>query len=201
MRAEEIERALDAALGMLDRVACAAVLIDRCGRVLRRNGRADRLLGDGLRICRGAVVAADAQSNRDLQKLVGSVRTQACPHAGPPPEPVVIRREDRHPLIVEALPVAGLAADAFGSPTAVLAITDVAHRPPVPEELLRTAFGLTPAEARLAARIAGGESLEDAAEALGIAKNTARNQLKAVLAKTGTARQGELVALLARLGR
>ena len=200
MRGEEIERALDAALGMLDRVACAAMLIDRCGRVLRRNGLADRLLGDGLRICRGAVVAADAQSNRDLQKLVDWVRTQARSHALPP-ERVVVRREDRHPLIVEALPVAGLAAGPFGSATAVLAITDVAHRPPVPEELLRTAFGLTPAEARLAARMAGGESLDDAAEALGIAKNTARNQLKAVLAKTGTARQGELVALLARLAR
>jgi DNA-binding CsgD family transcriptional regulator len=201
VRAEEIERAFDAALGMLDQVACAAMLIDRCGRVLRRNDRADRLLGDGLKICRGAVVAADAQSNRDLQKLVDWVRTHARSEAALPPEPVVVRREDRHPLIVEARPVAGLAADSCGSATAVLAITDVAHRPPVPEELLRTVFGLTPAEARLAARLAGGESLEAAAEALGIAKNTARNQLKAVLAKTGTARQGELVALLARLGR
>jgi hypothetical protein len=33
---------------------------------------------------------------------------------------------------------------------------------------------------------------------LGIARETVRNQLKAVLAKTGTHRQGELIALLSR---
>ena len=110
-------------------------------------------------------------------------------------------REDRTPLIVEALPVAGLAADAFGRARAVLVITDLEARPVPPEDALRAAFGLTPAEARLARRLAGGESLDDAADALGIAKNTARIQLRAVFAKTGTARQGELIALLAHLAR
>ena len=36
-----------------------------------------------------------------------------------------------------------------------------------------------------------------AAGELGLARETARNQLKAVFAKTGTHRQGELIALLA----
>jgi DNA-binding CsgD family transcriptional regulator len=190
-----------AQLGMLDRLACAAVLIDWRGMVLRVNRHADALLGDGLKVCRGALMATDARSNRDLQQLVDRVRAAPPSRAAPPPRRVLVRRTEKSPLIVEALPVAGLAADAFGQARAVLVMTDIERRAPVPEDLLRSVFALTPAEARLACRLAAGESLEDAAEALAVAKNTARFQLRAIFAKTGTARQGQLVALLARMAR
>ena len=55
------------------------------------------------------------------------------------------------------------------------------------------------AEARLAAVLAEGMSLVEAAKALGIAHNTAKVQLRAVFAKTGVHRQAQLVALLAAL--
>jgi DNA-binding CsgD family transcriptional regulator len=57
---------------------------------------------------------------------------------------------------------------------------------------------LTPAEGRVAALIAQGIAPERAAERLGVSRETVRNQLRAVFAKTGTHRQSELVALLAR---
>jgi DNA-binding CsgD family transcriptional regulator len=60
-------------------------------------------------------------------------------------------------------------------------------------------FGLTPAEARLAATIANGSSIEDAAQILNVSNDTVRHQLKAVFHKTDTHRQSQLVALLARL--
>jgi DNA-binding CsgD family transcriptional regulator len=56
---------------------------------------------------------------------------------------------------------------------------------------------LTPAEARIALGIARGDALAAIAEAHGISIATARTQLKSVFAKTGTHRQGQLVALLA----
>jgi DNA-binding CsgD family transcriptional regulator len=56
--------------------------------------------------------------------------------------------------------------------------------------------GLTPAEARLAAALVRGFSLEEAAAELVISRNTARTHLKRVFAKTGTCRQGELISLL-----
>ncbi|MEX2697355.1 helix-turn-helix transcriptional regulator [Rhizobium mongolense] len=62
--------------------------------------------------------------------------------------------------------------------------------------LLIRAFGLTNAESRLASLVASGQSLEDVAALLSISKETARNQLKAVFAKTKTHRQAELVAML-----
>ena len=47
--------------------------------------------------------------------------------------------------------------------------------------------------------IAAGETVEDCAAKLNVAYETARNQLKAIFAKTNTHRQAELVALLTRL--
>jgi DNA-binding CsgD family transcriptional regulator len=67
------------------------------------------------------------------------------------------------------------------------------------EAELRTRYKLTPAEARLAAFMAGGARLVDAAAELGIAKETARTQLRAIFAKTRTGRQAALVALMASI--
>jgi DNA-binding CsgD family transcriptional regulator len=78
-------------------------------------------------------------------------------------------------------------------------LSDLERRCAPDMRLLSRAFGLSPAETRLAALIATGFSIERAVEELGIARETVRNQLKAIFAKTDTHRQSELVALLARL--
>ena len=78
-------------------------------------------------------------------------------------------------------------------------ISDPAQPLSFGSDTLMTLFGLTAAEARLASRLAAGDALETIADELGIAKETARNQVKAVFAKTRTHRQAELVAVLARL--
>lgn len=60
-------------------------------------------------------------------------------------------------------------------------------------------FGLTVAEARLLQRLAEGRTLEQAARDNGVRASTVRSQLLSVLAKTGCARQVDLLALVARL--
>jgi DNA-binding CsgD family transcriptional regulator len=62
---------------------------------------------------------------------------------------------------------------------------------------LREAYGLTAAEARLAACLARRPGLVAAAKELGIAHETARQHLKRILLKTGCSGQPELVAMLA----
>lgn len=57
-------------------------------------------------------------------------------------------------------------------------------------------FGMTFAEARLAAALANGMTIADYAASRGIAEGTARIQLKQVLAKTNSRRQAELVRQL-----
>lgn len=59
-------------------------------------------------------------------------------------------------------------------------------------------FGLTPAEFRLCCALAQGMNLRACAQAWHRSYETLRSQLKAVLSKTGTHRQIELVALLER---
>jgi len=71
---------------------------------------------------------------------------------------------------------------------------------PAPQEsVLRRVFDLTPAEARLARKLARGDSLEQVAQSLDVKMTTARSQLAAIFAKTATCRQAQLVAILSRL--
>ncbi len=184
-------------LDLLDCIGCAALLLDGSGAVTGVNARAKCLFGADLGLHGGRLMAADHASNQRLQELVRNVLT-ATPLDDDLPPPVMVARREGRPIVVQVLPAAGLAG-AFGETTrAILLLTDLDARPDLPESRLVLLFGLTPAEARLAARLGTGETLEEAAEALQVSLGTARNQLKAVFAKTQTSRQAELIALLWR---
>jgi DNA-binding CsgD family transcriptional regulator len=62
--------------------------------------------------------------------------------------------------------------------------------------LLMSLYGLTRAEAMLAKYLAEGANLDQAAGDLGIARNTARAQLRSIFAKTGVSQQSMLVSLI-----
>ena len=62
---------------------------------------------------------------------------------------------------------------------------------------LRSQFGLTHAQAKLAIEIAKGEGLRVCTRRLGIAMSTGRSHLKQIFQKTDTRRQAELVRLIA----
>ena len=79
---------------------------------------------------------------------------------------------------------------------ALLTLNALGPKPGPPATILAKAFRLTPAEAKLASVIARGASPEIAAGELKISRETVRNQLKSVFAKTDTHRQSELVALI-----
>jgi DNA-binding CsgD family transcriptional regulator len=83
---------------------------------------------------------------------------------------------------------------------ALVLVTDL-ERPLHPSaEVLRQLFGLTPTESKLACALLAGESLQKVSQRLAISEGHARQRLKAIFAKTGTSRQAELTALLAKLG-
>ena len=64
---------------------------------------------------------------------------------------------------------------------------------------LRQVFRLSPAEAAIAIALAAGVDLHEISEARNVKLNTLRSQIASIMAKTGTRRQAELVALIARL--
>lgn len=105
--------------------------------------------------------------------------------------------ESRPPLIVHLLPVRGAAHDFFLNASLVIMVTPV-DRGTVPNvEVLQGLFDLSPAESRVAQGIAAAQTIDTLAARIGVARETVRTQLKAVLAKTGVGRQAELVSLLA----
>jgi DNA-binding CsgD family transcriptional regulator len=110
-----------------------------------------------------------------------------------------MRRDGKAPLLIRVLPLAAAAHSPFLGARALLLLCELRAKPAPEPALLARAFGLTLAEARLAALLATGIALEAAAQRLGVSRETARTQLKAVFAKTETHRQSELVALLAQL--
>ena len=62
--------------------------------------------------------------------------------------------------------------------------------------MLRKLYSMTPAEAKLAAHMAQGWSLDQASEAWGVSLSTVRTHLKSIFIKTDTSRQVDLVRKL-----
>jgi DNA-binding CsgD family transcriptional regulator len=67
-----------------------------------------------------------------------------------------------------------------------------------PSHLLKDAFGISSAEARLALALANGETPKEYAASRNLGLPTVRTQLQSLFAKTGTRRQSELMRTLIR---
>jgi DNA-binding CsgD family transcriptional regulator len=189
--------ALSSAVDALNAVQQPAVAIDRLGLAVDVNASAEALFDDEIRIKDKRLHVGDADARRAVATLLDRLRVTSDLEPLPC-EPIIIRRRDDGPVILRMLPIPGAARTPFLGARALFTLTEIAPRPGPPAGLLSGAFGLTPAEARLATIIAGGRNPEHAAEELQISRATARNQLKVIFAKTATRRQSELVALLSR---
>jgi DNA-binding CsgD family transcriptional regulator len=187
------------ALGVLEAFEVsgrAIVLINRRGEVLKANASAERLLkGDDVRIVRRKLIAKDSRATAELDR---SLHDLFWRRSGSGFSTVVsLPRAGRKALLAHPVRLSGMAANALADCQAAIILVDIDKRSYPSELSLRAAFQLSPAEARLAARLATGDLLETVAEQLGIAKETARNQLKSIFSKVGIHRQAELVAILA----
>lgn len=182
-----------------DMMETAALLINQYGRVVRTNKVADSKLGDRLRIIDGHLITDNRNAASALRRLIERAIVNADVGATMMP-PVAIARPGRRPMAVYAVPLSGgVVRDVLAAVRAIVVIQDLEQCSMPPEAHLRNLFGLTSAEAKLAMHVASGEQLELVADEIGIAYQTARNQMQAIFAKTDTHRQAEIVALFARL--
>lgn len=190
--------ALTSAANALDAIRCPAVAVDRLGAVLETNASACALFDDGFRVHNRRIVVRDSAARAEFDTLFARLRSAEDTATFEAP-PIIIRREDKPPLIVNTLPVEALARGPFMGARAFLTVKEAAPKAAPCTATMAKTFGLTRAEARLAGLLVEGQSLEDIAERLQLSRGTIRVQLKAVFAKTGMHRQGELIALLAQL--
>ncbi len=219
-RAVEVHRRLSSAraapaagplAGVLDSLAEGVALLDARGALIWANRPAEALLrnGDGLSLDRGGVLRAAAPAAAEgLRRLV---RAAVAGTEGALPVP---RPSGRAALALHAAPFPASGAAAAAEPDRVVP-TAPAPRPSVlllvsdperaarPEAALRSrlraVYGLTPAEALVAARAARGVGLPEVARSLGLAAATARTHAKRVFSKAGVRGQAELARRVERL--
>ena len=183
-----------AAVLALDQLGLPACLIGHNLRILAVNPRLeamlDRLIQD--RCQRISLV------NRNADALLAEALNQLrLPGNGSAVRSIPVPASDEEPpMILHLIPIKRAANDIFSGVTAILVVTPVVPREVPTAEVLQGLFDLTPAEARVARAVARSETIETIAKAFGVSKGTVRNQLKAVFAKTGVARQTDLARLL-----
>jgi DNA-binding CsgD family transcriptional regulator len=182
-------------LGLINQPALA---LDRSGFVLDMNPCAEQVFDDEICVRHRRLRIHDKRANSALDTFIDQMRTTPDT-ARLAVLPIAVRRSGKMPVVIRILPVGGAARTPFLGARALLILSDLDVQREPDSATIAQAFGLSPAETRLASLIARGLSPRQAAEELGVAYETARARLKAVLVKTGTHRQSELVALLARV--
>ncbi len=181
-----------------DQDSCVLV-VDRDMRLLRSSAVADDLLRhqNGLLISEGQLVCQNARATATLAKLVFEAAATTAARCGTPGGFVSVPRSNLFPLAVQVAPfsaVRNIEGDA--TPAAILIVRDPLRTSNTFARTVQTIFALSPAEAAIAEGLARGTSIHDIAAHNGVTYHTARTQLKALMRKTGTSRQGELIALL-----
>lgn len=187
---------------LIGRLGRGAFWVDGDGRVLGCNRAGEALLGDGLRLAGPRLVAADRAAHRLIEALIAAAATGAPP-AGLRPIPLP-RPSGRKPLLLQAVPLGGGSHDTLdiADPRrrdVLLLLTDPER--PIGGDVARQLelFGLTPAEARLAALVGSGRSAVEAARSLRLSEGSARVSLARAYAKLSVSRQSELALLVARV--
>jgi DNA-binding CsgD family transcriptional regulator len=202
-----------AASEALSQLKVGVILLDAGNRPVFVNAYAQAIAArcDGLLL---SATAISASSPADSQRLHAAIhnasaisRTYRDGSATAARHDVPVRcrlqrTPPRPPLVVNVVPVDGsMASDCLNLAAHVLLlIVEPDCAPSLEPQCLDLSFQLTRREAQIAALLASGINLRDAAGQMGIGIGTARGYLKQVLAKTGTHRQAELVSLVIRRG-
>ena len=192
-------RGAEMTMGAFDTIGVAAFLIDRHGAVAALSAAAEAMVGDGAALClhRQRLGAArrdiDAQLQGALGRALAGETMQQYWIASP--------RDGAPGILCELFRLPQREWD-FGFEPRVLVVARQARDIPAARGApLRTALGLTGAEAEIALRLANGAAREAIAAERGTSAQTLGTQIKAILRKSDVGREAELTALVNRLLR
>lgn len=185
-------------LAVLNLLVQGVVITDPDSTVLFVNRAAVEIIAesDGLTTHAGRLGAVRSRDTAAIRRLIAVASADSIDN-GRPGILSVPRPSMRRPI---AIMVASLRSPrigvADGGPSAILFISDPERSLPVSPTLIQKLYGLTPAEAAVAARVTRGDGLASVSKELQIAEATVRSHLQRVFQKTGTRRQAELTRLL-----
>ena len=184
--------------GAFDMLGHGVLVLDAQSRLQHANTIADEMLVQGttLRSTDGSIGLAHPAQEQQFRRLFASCVTQTLGAGGRLNIDI-----DGRPLSILVAPLRGaITGFAFPYGKVLVIITDPHRLQDRRAQVLQRRFGLTPAETAMAIEIAKGDGRAAAAARRNITLSTARTQLSAIFAKTGTTRQAELTRLIADIG-
>jgi DNA-binding CsgD family transcriptional regulator len=187
------------ALRVLDQLCAGVIVTDNSGRVVEMNRAAESIvqLDDGLKVSNDRLCARRAFETAKVAKLVAGATADAESRraAG---RMLVGRCDGLASYVLTVAPLhTGMAVD--DRRLALIVVVDP-ERHSASERDLAELFGLSPAEARLAAALLTGKTLSQIAAGTDIRITTLRTQLGSILRKVGADRQSDLIRILSSTG-
>lgn len=184
-----------------DGLGAGMYLVDAGGRLIHANAAGNAILdaGDILTAAAGRLAARDAQVDRALRDVFAAAG-QGDAALGIKGIAVPLMGKDGERYVAHALPLTSGARRRAGvvyTATVALFVRKAALAVASAPEAIGSAFRLTPTELRVLLAIVEVGGIPEVAEAFGVADTTVRTHVSRLFEKTGTARQADLVKLVA----
>ena len=185
----------------LDGLSAGLYLVDAGGRIVHANTAGHAILDAGAPLydVDGHLAACDAQVNQTLRDVFAAAG-QGDAALGTRGIAVPLIGKDGERYVAHALPLTSGARQRAGinyTAVAALFVRKAALAMSSRSEVIGKIFKLTPTELRVLIAIAEVGGVPEVAEAFGVAETTVRTHVGRLFEKTGTARQADLVKLVA----
>ena len=185
---------------IIDLVPIGIIVVDDTQRVALTNPCSESILrrGEVLAIqADGRIRAADPAARSAFAEFLRAMLNPTRDYHSSEPSNFLFPCRKLPPASVTALRCSSRATDAtVACHRVLLCLRNLAADGGPPIDNLRSLYGLTPAEAKLARALAVGKTIAECSADRGVSVNTTKTQLNALLGKTGLHRQVDLVRLL-----
>ena len=207
-RLQSTELTVASSLAALDRLPSGVLLLDSSGSVSFANRSAQRMLndGDGLRLRKFAQTAGLGDLFSDSDTVNQAISEAICatlnrdPYATPHfSRCIAVPRTSglaSYVLQFSALGEHNEFASGSAAHNTIIFITDNAQDAEIDPAMLQSAYGLTPAEAKVAVTLLECSSAQEVANKLGTSQHTVHTQIKHIYAKLGVDTRTRFVKLL-----
>jgi DNA-binding CsgD family transcriptional regulator/PAS domain-containing protein len=193
MKAVETQRANQ----VLDALSAGVVLTDAEGKILHTNATAEAMMraGTPIRGVGGTLRTNLPAATQELHAAIALADGQETA-LGKTGLAVRLTSSGEPPMLAHVLPLKQSEARARVRQSAAAAIfVGAVSSGANGAEAMSVAYGLSPMETRVLTGLLAGQTLQQVAEVLGVARSTARTHLDNIFAKTGVARQADLIRM------
>ena len=183
-------------LAALDQLAFGVAIINDTYEVMHANRIAHKLMGE-----RNLLTEPDRQGRVSVNNntLVGLLDQSLGKTNGAAAPAALSLRGAVPDQMLHCLGVPSPASGEDDRQTAILIVNNPSLNAIAPSSVMKSLFGFTEKESKLAHALASGQTLNQYCEIACVSVNTARTHLKSIYRKTSTNRQAELISLISHL--